>query len=460
MGTITKHPILRAGCVGATFLLATLGMQMMASAPASAAAAGQPIESACAGHFSGNVFTLSADCDTTATMTIGDGQTLDGAGHTITAHDPDGGNFSGPVLTNAGTSMTVKNVTVKGTGFAVNCANTLYGIFFNDAGGALDNVTVDGITQHSGCQNGTAVRANALAGTARTVAITNAKLRGSQKNGLTASGKMTITVSASTIGPPDSLPGVTAQNQVQFSVGAGGKLSDSTIVASGYGAATSDSTGILLYGASAVMISGNTITGSGTDVGVAVAAASTDISIEHNAIGRTAPDTPDAFGTGVNVDADSSATLTCNTFSGWVNDTLGATQGPCTPTNTDPSGGVPPTTTTTPPTPVQPSGSTGPSTPPASSQRPHAPVPATKHSAQPQRPHTTAPTMVSPAQTQIKRATVVTVSGVKASATKQAAPSGKLPMTGGNGDLALVGAVLLALGTTAFATSRPRRTAA
>jgi hypothetical protein len=47
---------------------------------------------------------LFARADTTEQLTVPDGQTVDGGGHTITAHDPSGGNFSGSVLTNAGSS--------------------------------------------------------------------------------------------------------------------------------------------------------------------------------------------------------------------------------------------------------------------------------------------------------------------------------------------------------------------
>jgi hypothetical protein len=50
---------------------------------------------------------------------------VNGAGHTITAHDPGPGvPFSGAVLTNdpAGHTMTIEALTVRGTGFVVNCA--------------------------------------------------------------------------------------------------------------------------------------------------------------------------------------------------------------------------------------------------------------------------------------------------------------------------------------------------
>ena len=150
------------------------------------------------------VITLPGDCDTTATLMIPDGVTLNGAGHTITAHDPTGGNFSGAVLTNAGTSMMIENLTIKGTGFATDCGVAgLYGIFFNNASGSVSGVTVQDITQHSGCPLGWSLRANATMGTARTVTITNMTTSGYQKSALVASGMMTMNVSGSTLGPPD-----------------------------------------------------------------------------------------------------------------------------------------------------------------------------------------------------------------------------------------------------------------
>ncbi|MGH9877475.1 MAG: right-handed parallel beta-helix repeat-containing protein, partial [Nitrososphaerales archaeon] len=47
---------------------------------------------------------------TDATITIPDGYTLDGAGHTITAVDPPSGHFLGAVVANAGATAHVKNL--------------------------------------------------------------------------------------------------------------------------------------------------------------------------------------------------------------------------------------------------------------------------------------------------------------------------------------------------------------
>jgi hypothetical protein len=144
-----------------------------------------------------------------------------------------------------------------------------------------------------------------------------------------------MNVSASTIGPPDTFaPGIIAQNGVVYGgvggdAGAGGSLINSTIIGDGFGSSVNDSTAVLLFGASGVTVLGDTITGTGTDIGVEVASNSTGVVLTVNQIGRTAPDVPDSSGFGVSVEAGSTATLTCNTFSGWKTDIDGTTQGPC-----------------------------------------------------------------------------------------------------------------------------------
>ena len=127
---------------------------------------------------------------------------------------------------------------------------------------------------------------------------------------------------------------------VGVNAGAGGTVTGSTIYGSGFGSPSDQGTAFLLFGAKNVTLSEDTITGAETDIGVAVSSDSTGIAISHNHISRTSPDSPDTFGTGVQVDTGSSATLVCNTFSGWKTDIEGATQGPCITTTTLPDGTV------------------------------------------------------------------------------------------------------------------------
>ena len=299
------------------------------------------ITTACPGDVDGTTFTMTGDCDTTVPLTVPDGFTVDGAGFTITAHDTSPTVlFEGAVVTNGGTSMNVSNVTVQGTGFA-GCSGILTGIFFVNASGSVSDVVVDGITANNGCQRGRGIVANALAGPAQTVTITGTTVSGYQKSGLFASGNMTMNVSESTIGPPDELTDVIAQNGVTYVGVAGGSLTDSTIHGSGFtGSPATSGTAVLLFTAADVTISGNTIVGEGTDTGIFVTGDSTGVVIENNDITRTSPNTPDNFGVGVFVDTGSTATLTCNTFDGWVTNLDGATQAPCITTTTLPEGTV------------------------------------------------------------------------------------------------------------------------
>ena len=291
------------------------------------------VETACSGTLSGSAFTLSADCDTTVPLTIPDAVTLNGAGHIITAHDVTAGSFNGAVLSNAGTSMNVEDLTIRGTGFTQtqppgSCGRaTLNGIWFNGAGGSVANVNVTGITESSNCQVGRAIVATGTVG--QTLTITGTTVSDYNKNGIQASG-MTMNVSDSTIGSPASLKGVTGQNGLVYIGGATGTTSGSAIYGSGYGNANNANVAALLFGATNVTLTGDTITGDGTDIGVDVASNSTGAIVDRNQIGRTAPDVPDSFGFGVELDPGSTATVTCNTFSGWKTDLSGVPpQPPC-----------------------------------------------------------------------------------------------------------------------------------
>ena len=120
-------------------------------------------------------------------------------------------------------------------------------------------------------------------------------------------------------------------------MGASGTIANNTIIGSGDQASgpggKANGTAVLLFGAHDVTVDHNTITGDGTDIGVSVAAgSSTNITISFNQIGRTAPDNPDPAGIGIDVGhPTSSATLICNTFSGWNTNIAGAVQISCTP---------------------------------------------------------------------------------------------------------------------------------
>ncbi len=308
--------------------------------------------------------TLNADCETTEALTIPDGVTLNGGGNTITAFDPDpstGDTYIGAVVTNAAgaTTMNIENLTITGPdgGFPYllpqNSCNSpfpgLFGIYFNDASGSVNNVEVRNMFQTNtapgspACGVGHGIRADGVTAD-RTVTITDTEVSDFQKAGLFASGRMTMNVSGSTIGPPSSVPFSIAQNSVTWTntstnsnppVGAGGTMTDSTIIGGSYGEtgpadpAGNASTAVLLFGSNNVTIDNNEIRGK--DLGISVAARSTNSSISFNAFNRPDPPVADPYGIGVSVDpvlADTTD-LICNTFDGWNTDIEGDLQIGC-----------------------------------------------------------------------------------------------------------------------------------
>jgi hypothetical protein len=317
---------------------------------------GGDITAVCTGTTSGTTFTLTADCgEVTSPLTVPSTiTTVDGGNFTISATDIGGAQFNGAVLTNASAAqtMTIQNLTISGpsTGFQV-CTistNTLVGILFQDASGSVDNVIVDHIWQQPNlsaapsCQTGRAIVANGT-GTQRTITIANNTIvRDYQKNGIEARGSVTMTVSDSTMGPPNPQEGLIAQNGLVYVSGASGTAANNTIYGSGDqqlpgppGGGT-NGTAVNLFGATNVTIDHNTITGAKTDIGIVVTSNSTGIVLSFNNVTRTAPDDPDPTGIGIAVDhPSSSATLICNTFGppgvGWNTNIEGAVQISCTP---------------------------------------------------------------------------------------------------------------------------------
>ncbi len=321
-----------------------------------------PLQTACPeGTLAGTTYTLTADCAVTEPLTVPDGFTLDGGGFIISATDAGGPQWNGPIVTNAAgaTSMNIQNVTVTGPedGFQLcglsGAGNILYGIFFNDAGGNVSNVTVDHIFQQqdgtfASCQTGRAIRADGLTPAApRTVTITGTTVRDYQKSAFESRGSMTMNLTGSTAGPPHPLEGLNAQNAISFVNTTSGTVANNTIHGSSDQAPgppgcgncfPANGTGMLLSNADNATVTGNTFVGLGTDIGIAVSTAdptgSTGNIISFNDITRTDstnPDNTDSTGFGINVDPGSSATLICNTFSGWNQNIVGAIQVDCTP---------------------------------------------------------------------------------------------------------------------------------
>ncbi|MFF0390716.1 putative Ig domain-containing protein [Kitasatospora sp. NPDC004615] len=332
--------------------------------PSPASAATVDIRTVCtASSTSGTTITLTGDCTTTDNLTIPDGYTLDGAGHTITATDTSLADpLMGAVLSNAtgATTMNIKNLTVQGNYLPrdpddsrTNAA--YFGIRFLSASGSLTNVTVIGITRHQTYNFGQGIMVDATSGGPQTVTVTDVNVADFQKNGLTANGAATMNVTGSTLGPPDTtiplppppITGNIAQNSVQY-FNSGGTFTNNTVLTYTANNSVSSSTGMLLFTANNLTVDHNTIAGpDGADIGINVTGG-TNITISYNDISRSPIQPPlrDFWGYGIAGYSGAAATTTliCNTFSGWNENLFGGlTQPPCitTPFLHDGTVGVP-----------------------------------------------------------------------------------------------------------------------
>jgi uncharacterized repeat protein (TIGR01451 family) len=244
--------------------------------------------------------------------------------------------------------MSLRDLTIQGTSFALDYTGPLWGVSFDDASGSMTGVHVLGITQHTTAVVGIAIRIVARS-VHRTVTITGSTASDFQRGGLVAAGDATVNVSDSTFGPPDLTvpnPNGVAQNTVQYGSvspfgGTGGTFTGNTVIGAAFGNPRSVSTAMLLWDAAHLMISHNTFAGAGTDVAIHIVT-STGITIAHNHVARTASPAgfEDAWGIGA-WDSDTPSaqvTLICNTFSGWMHNLRDLAQRPCITTTSLPDG--------------------------------------------------------------------------------------------------------------------------
>lgn len=336
-----KYSFLVGAGLAAATVLVTPWNALAATHPsprpsASSAPQADPVVSGCSFTETATTWTLDADCTATATISVPDGVTLNGVNRIITVT----GAFAGAVIQNAGAAMSVENLRIAGSALT---GVPPTGIQLTNASGNLTNVHVTGMTVGNGVQAGFGMRIQAT-GAAQTVTVTGSSASDFQKGGLVVSGAAaTVNVSNSVFGPPDLLPGVIAQNTVQYSAGAGGTFTGNTVIGAPSDRMDAISTGILLFGANDVTVTGNTIGGAGVDIGVA-AFDTTGATIEDNHLTATPapPGVANHFGTtGVFVDENSSrVTTTGNTFSGWEDSIIDARTEPYIVTTSLPDGHV------------------------------------------------------------------------------------------------------------------------
>jgi hypothetical protein len=327
---------------GAALLAVPALLMIGAAIPATIAHAAGSYQG-CSVTTSGSTVTLTADCTINASIELPAGVTFDGGGHTITATDPGGADpdFTGGAIEATSGAVTITNVTIKGGTLGTHGCHTgdqrITGVYLKNASGVVSHVTVNGLTEHSGCQEGFSIKAGSTS--AQTLSITDSTFTDYGKGGVvvsTLAGQTTsdvaLTMTGSTIGPEDPAT-LSATNAVQVSYGNTADIHDNTIIGDGYANPSTQATGVLLYQSGATDVWHNTIRfdGSGTsdDIGVYVLAGSTDTTVVANHITHTPP-APGTGSYGVYVDpTGTSADVACNTFTGWDTDS-DPTQSACT----------------------------------------------------------------------------------------------------------------------------------
>ena len=161
--------------------------------------------------------------------------------------------------TNASQSIVVNisNITVDGSNNQISgCAPDLVGIYYQNANGTVNHVATrfqELASGLGGCQSGLGIFAQSgySSGKSSTISIINSSVHDYQKNGITADGTgMTATITGNFVVGAGATP-VIAQNGIQVSDGANGKVASNTVTDDVYvspdGGPYYSASGILLY---------------------------------------------------------------------------------------------------------------------------------------------------------------------------------------------------------------------
>lgn len=226
-----------------------------------------------------DTFTMTADCTTSTSLSIRDGWTLNGAGHTITAVDPSPAvNFTGAVLTNeavsGGARMDLSSLHLVGD-LRAGCNNDLNGVLFSNAAGSLTDSTVADIRRGagSGCQGGNSISIDNNGPDRLAVTVDDVAVTGFQKTGIRANGNIALRLTDSSVADA-KLDLVTASNSLQVSRGARAYVAHNTFGGNDWdGNDLWSASGVILYGAEDVTFIRNVVEGDDTDVALSISAA-------------------------------------------------------------------------------------------------------------------------------------------------------------------------------------------
>lgn len=174
----------------------------------------------------GTTWELTGNCITTTSVVVPDGYMFDLAGYTVKGV----GDFAGAIITNAGTSMYVKNGTV--TADVTGCksgADRLRGVMLEGALGSVEKMTITNIHRGpNGCQegNGIEVRNAPFDGThpnTQHVTISFVAVKNYQKTGIVNNGDVNVATSHVIVGR-SAAEDVLAPNGIQYGFGATGVI--------------------------------------------------------------------------------------------------------------------------------------------------------------------------------------------------------------------------------------------
>ena len=165
--------------------------------------------------------------------------------------------------------VTLQDLQIDGRGLGSN--KQFYGVYYGNAGGTVDDLTVTAIRAPllgdgtpAGSQLGRAIFANSLDEQSRTLNVTNNTVTDFQKNGIDLRGVfLTVNVTGNDVVGSGFLPseGAIAQNGIVLVFGPTGVISGNTISEIGFARGDYLTAGILGFGAGdGVEVTGNTIT--------------------------------------------------------------------------------------------------------------------------------------------------------------------------------------------------------
>ena len=201
-----------------------------------------------------------------------------------------------------GGEVSISDLVVDGLGNGNNLSTTygaadFEGIYFLNAGGSVDDVTVTGIHDPynldgslNGNQRGNGIVVSNRDGAERTFEISDSTVTDFQKTGMVFRGDgLTVEVEDNTVTGGGLQPlGSPAQNGIQVSGGATGEIEDNTISGIGYGPDSYSATGILVIGSDNVEVTHNRVTMVGDSLDAAIAFIDSDNpTATHNTVTAT-----------------------------------------------------------------------------------------------------------------------------------------------------------------------------